>query len=189
MGWVEKEANFVEVDWVEWLLTDERVSIEELEAVSQHTDWNNIMASGVRLSDEDADAIRALWGRDETSGQSARTGDEAVAGLIEGAKTSVYVNRYERNRRARAECIKYHGGPKCLICGIDFRVQYSGVAPDFIHVHHLVPIASVGKEYQLDPKKDLIPVCPNCHAMIHHGVDTPRSPSEVRALLASYQAN
>ncbi|NLO69847.1 MAG: HNH endonuclease, partial [Porphyromonadaceae bacterium] len=38
---------------------------------------------------------------------------------------------------------------------------------DFIHVHHLRQVATIGKEYEVNPVKDLRPVCPNCHAMIH----------------------
>jgi 5-methylcytosine-specific restriction protein A len=34
-----------------------------------------------------------------------------------------------------------------------------------------VPISTIGEEYQLDPVKDLVPVCPNCHAMLHRGID------------------
>jgi len=34
-------------------------------------------------------------------------------------------------------------------------------------VHHLVPISKIGKKYRVDPIKDLRPVCPNCHAVIH----------------------
>jgi 5-methylcytosine-specific restriction protein A len=37
----------------------------------------------------------------------------------------------------------------------------------FIHVHHINPISSMGSVYKINPKQDLIPVCPNCHAMIH----------------------
>ena len=37
----------------------------------------------------------------------------------------------------------------------------------FIHVHHLKPLSDIGGEYQVDPVKDLRPVCANCHAMIH----------------------
>jgi 5-methylcytosine-specific restriction protein A len=37
----------------------------------------------------------------------------------------------------------------------------------FIHVHHLKELASIAKEYEVDPIKDLRPVCPNCHAMLH----------------------
>jgi predicted HNH restriction endonuclease len=34
-------------------------------------------------------------------------------------------------------------------------------------VHHLRPISEIAEEYEVDPVKDLRPVCPNCHAMIH----------------------
>jgi 5-methylcytosine-specific restriction protein A len=37
----------------------------------------------------------------------------------------------------------------------------------FIHVHHLTPLSTIGKEYRVDPIKDLRPICPNCHAVIH----------------------
>jgi 5-methylcytosine-specific restriction protein A len=30
-----------------------------------------------------------------------------------------------------------------------------------------VPISDVGEEYVVDPIRDLTPVCPNCHAMLH----------------------
>jgi 5-methylcytosine-specific restriction protein A len=30
-----------------------------------------------------------------------------------------------------------------------------------------MPISTIGKQYKLDPINDLIPVCPNCHAMLH----------------------
>ena len=37
----------------------------------------------------------------------------------------------------------------------------------FIHVHHLRPLHTIRKNYVVNYKNDLIPVCPNCHAMIH----------------------
>jgi 5-methylcytosine-specific restriction protein A len=37
----------------------------------------------------------------------------------------------------------------------------------FIHVHHTKPISQIGTTYQIDQINDLIPVCPNCHAMLH----------------------
>ena len=38
--------------------------------------------------------------------------------------------------------------------------------PGIIEVHHLRPLSD-GCERETDPAKDLIPVCPNCHALIH----------------------
>jgi|ERR1700734_3962751 len=37
----------------------------------------------------------------------------------------------------------------------------------FIHVHHLRQLSDIRKEYLVDPIKDLRPVCPNCHAVLH----------------------
>lgn len=42
-----------------------------------------------------------------------------------------------------------------------------GQGKDFIHVHHLIPLSEINQEYEVDPIKDLRPLCPNCHAMIH----------------------
>jgi 5-methylcytosine-specific restriction protein A len=84
----------------------------------------------------------------------------------EGARFAVTINAYERNPKARAACIAHHGHV-CAVCGFDFASVYGDIGKGFIHVHHVVPIGKIGKEYEIDPAKDLIPVCPNCHAMIH----------------------
>jgi 5-methylcytosine-specific restriction protein A len=38
----------------------------------------------------------------------------------------------------------------------------------FIHVHHLLDLSLVQPGKRVDGVKDLRPVCPNCHAMLHH---------------------
>jgi 5-methylcytosine-specific restriction protein A len=86
--------------------------------------------------------------------------------LYEGLIKTVRVNRYERNKEARDKCIEYHG-KKCSICGFDFEKVYGELGKGFIHVHHIKPLSEIDKEYKVDYKKDLIPVCPNCHAMLH----------------------
>ena len=91
-------------------------------------------------------------------------------GLFEGAKKTIAVNQYERNRDARQKCIDAHGY-KCKVCGMDFEKMYGELGRGFIHIHHVVPISTIGKEYLLDPVKDLVPVCPNCHAMLHRGIN------------------
>ena len=84
----------------------------------------------------------------------------------EGARFTVTINAYERNPKARAACIAHHG-QTCAVCGFDFSRVYGDLGKGYIHVHHVVPIGKIGKEYKIDPTADLIPVCPNCHAMIH----------------------
>ena len=58
-------------------------------------------------------------------------------------------------------------GKTCAICGFDFAKGYDGIGDGFIHVHHITPISEIGKGYMVDPINDLIPVCPNCHAVLH----------------------
>lgn len=92
--------------------------------------------------------------------------EEVPATLSEGAKKTVLVNSYERNPAARSACIKEYG-VACSVCGFDFEEFYGERGQGFIHVHHLVAIADIGQEYEVDPINDLRPVCPNCHAMLH----------------------
>jgi len=68
-------------------------------------------------------------------------------------------------------------------CGFNFEVAYGPLGEDFIHVHHIVPIGTVGAEYSVDPVKDLIPVCPNCHAMIHR-VNPPLVIEQLKEILS-----
>jgi 5-methylcytosine-specific restriction protein A len=85
---------------------------------------------------------------------------------IEGASKTVSVNVYERNSDARKKCIEHHGY-KCAVCSFDVQTFYGAIGKNYIHVHHIVPLAEIGKEYVLNPIEDLIPVCPNCHAIIY----------------------
>jgi 5-methylcytosine-specific restriction protein A len=88
----------------------------------------------------------------------------------EGAKLQVLVNKYERSSIARQRCIE-HNGHCCFVCGIDFEKRYGEIGKNFIHIHHIVPLNEIGEEYKVDYKKDLIPVCPNCHAMLHRKIN------------------
>jgi predicted HNH restriction endonuclease len=102
--------------------------------------------------------------------------------FIEGAVRQVTVNAYERNPVARIRCIEAHGA-KCSACELDFGAIYGASAEGFIHVHHIKPLASIGKKYEVNPIEDLRPVCPNCHAVIHM-TDPPRTIDEIKELLS-----
>lgn len=102
---------------------------------------------------------------------------------VEGAASRIFVNAFERNRRAREACLR-HYGRRCAACGFDFEAKYGKTMAGFIHVHHVVPISQVGTEYQLHPINDLRPVCPNCHAVIHRR-EPPYSIEEIKQMLRS----
>lgn len=104
----------------------------------------------------------------------------------EGCRKSVLVNRFERDPRARAKCVD-HYGPCCSVCGMTFAERYGNTMDGFIHVHHVRPLASIGEAYEVDPIADLRPVCPNCHAVLHHG-NPPISIEQARTLVARRSA-
>jgi 5-methylcytosine-specific restriction protein A len=86
--------------------------------------------------------------------------------LSEGKLRKVVVNSFERNAVARKLCID-HYQPECSVCNLNFQEKYGSIGKGFIHVHHLLELSTIGQEYKVNPVKDLRPVCPNCHAMLH----------------------
>ncbi|MFA1563284.1 HNH endonuclease [Aliivibrio fischeri] len=86
--------------------------------------------------------------------------------FFEGAVREVKVNAYERNPKARNECIKYFGA-HCQVCSFDFLKAYGSIGKEYIQVHHIVPLSEIGVEYKVNPRADLVPVCANCHVMLH----------------------
>ena len=108
---------------------------------------------------------------------------DSVQTFREGAVRQVSVNAYEREPKARQKCIDYYGS-SCYICDFDFGKTFGQPGKGFIHVHHLKPLSEIAEEYEIDPIKDLRPVCPNCHAMIHRR-SPPFSLEEIKMLLKS----
>lgn len=87
-------------------------------------------------------------------------------GLPEGAKIRIEVNRYERSRINRAACLELKGS-SCIVCRFNFGKAFGSHGEGFIHVHHIVPVSQIGAGYLINPATDLVPLCPNCHAMAH----------------------
>jgi hypothetical protein len=115
---------------------------------------------------------------------SYRSADEPDPGqtYAEGTLTRVEVNKYERDPRARQECLDRYGY-RCQACGVDFGERYGPLGAGFIHVHHIRELSTVGPGYT-DPVDDLRPLCPNCHAMVHRA--SPAMPvEELRNLLSA----
>ena len=107
-------------------------------------------------------------------------------GLPEGAKTRVEVNRYERNPVNRAACIAIYG-TICSACDLDFGKSYGSLGAGYIEVHHVVPVSKMTAGYIVDPARDLIPLCANCHAMVHRR-DPPVPLDELKSLLKRHES-
>lgn len=101
---------------------------------------------------------------------------------LEGKKHETAVTKYERDRGNRKLCIA-HYGYVCQVCGMNFEQTYGELGKDFIEVHHLHPVSQ--GERKVNPIEDLIPLCSNCHSMIHRQEDV----SDWRGLQKKYFAN
>ena len=105
----------------------------------------------------------------------------AEEGESEGARTRIEVTKYERSRVNRQACLNFHGY-SCKVCGFNFQNFYGDIGKNFIHVHHIKPVSEIGENYIVNPITDLIPICPNCHSILHKN-KTPISISELKGFV------
>jgi 5-methylcytosine-specific restriction protein A len=115
------------------------------------------------ISDENLNSLLS-----STQPSASHPDEVQKSDFTEGGVKQVLVNAYERDPKAKAACLQ-HFGYRCQACNMHFAEAYGEIGTNFIHVHHLRPLSTRKKSYKVDPKKDLIPVCPNCHAMLHRG--------------------
>ena len=112
---------------------------------------------------------------------------ETTFGRPEGTEYTVISKRYERNPINRELCLQKKGY-SCLICGFNFREKYGSIGKKFIEVHHVTPVSTYEPGYVLNIDEDLIPVCPNCHRMLHTQTP-PLKPESLRDVLKSSVRN
>lgn len=106
--------------------------------------------------------------------------------MIEGGTRTVELTVYERDPEARRLCIE-HYGPICQACGLVYEDRYGPIGADLIHVHHVVRLADLGGAHEVDPIRDLLPLCATCHHVTHRRVP-PYTVEEIRQALASSSA-
>jgi 5-methylcytosine-specific restriction protein A len=145
-------------------------------------------ASGTSLPAKAASKVESLWrrhlGRDganfalftDAATLPEEIGDDLLGPAADkrlpaGSVRRITVNAYERNSGAREKCVEYYKA-RCSACGLDFGERFGKDFAGLIHVHHVTPLSKVGIRYKVNPIKDLLPVCPNCHAMLHWGGQT-----------------
>ncbi len=112
------------------------------------------------------EVVSALERLGFTSESDLTRDERAVATTLTEGESSVTTETLRRNALARELCLSHHG-PVCKVCGLDFRIAYGAEFRDCIHVHHLNPMAQATGLRVVNPNTDLVPVCPNCHAVIH----------------------
>lgn len=84
----------------------------------------------------------------------------------EGERYEIRSTAIERSPAARKACLD-HYGCACWVCRFDFGAIYGPLGAGYIHVHHRNDLSLSQGAYEIDPVRDLVPLCPNCHAMVH----------------------
>ena len=110
-----------------------------------------------------------------------------ITSYSEGSQMTITVNKYERNPRNRALCILHHGY-KCKVCNFEFNEKYGNLGDNFIEVHHLTPLSEIKENHIVNPVNDLIPLCSNCHSMIHRN-DQLMSPEDLKFIIDKIEKN
>ncbi len=116
-------------------------------------------------------------------GDAAPSATDLDLTLSEGALKTVELTLYERNADARRLCIE-HYGPTCQACNLNYEDKYGAIGANLIHVHHVTPLSAIGETHQVDPVRDLIPLCANCHH-VAHSRNPPYSVAEIRNAMSA----
>lgn len=171
----KKQTNYVSIEF-DVLSKAPIISMAELKEhrVLSTYKWSP-RQSGVTIRDDLVSILQSLW--EQRAG--ARMRSQANSSLVplgeeefdsqaedEGHAISMLVNSFERDPKLRKACAGLHGY-ECKVCKQRLSDRYGKIAQHLIHVHHLRPLSGIGKRHKVDPGTDLVPVCPNCHAVIH----------------------
>lgn len=180
-----RTVRLAQVDWDTVLDHEDRLPVEILRAEAPEVKWDHMQGSGISVPPPAVPKLSGLWAR-HTSTVMFRSPDEPRGGgeqaFPEGALSRVEVNRYERDPRARKACLDHHGY-RCAVCRFSFEDRYGPLGRSYIHVHHTLELSKVPPGYRVNPITDLVPVCPNCHAMIHRGTGPTLSVEELKQQL------
>lgn len=124
-----------------------------------------------------------VYGEDKPHHPSGTMATEVPATLNPTVETTIYLEGEageaqpmefrKRNKILRQACINYykalHGGHiVCECCGFDFNKAYD-IDDEYIEIHHRFPFSQTEGEHHVNSQTDLVPLCANCHRMIHHG--------------------
>lgn len=158
---------------IELIINGERKNINESLLIKE---WNSIeLINKSRFIDvldfneynyeNFKDILSAFWGV-VLSFSNISNNNTKKQLLFEGKQKYKISKLYERSLINRQACILLKG-TNCTVCGMSFEDKYGKIGRNFIEIHHLIPISTYKTQTKINPLTDLIPLCSNCHAIIH----------------------
>ncbi len=157
---------------------------------SSFTYFGEIHLSNYQRNQDRPSRFEFMTARSEVVSSAALSTDQATQGEPdktfipdpEGQKKLRQHVVYERSQKNRAQAIKIHG-TTCAACSFNFDDFYGGdLAKSYIQIHHIHSITKANGP--VDPSTDLIPLCSNCHSMVHSNRNCIMPVEELRDRLA-----
>ncbi|MEA2099621.1 MAG: HNH endonuclease [Campylobacterota bacterium] len=111
--------------------------------------------------------------------------------IYEGMENITSSKKYKRSKLLRDKAIKHftdeNGRIKCKVCDFDFEEFYGEHGKAYIEIHHQKPVFQFDgddmKQTITQALKNLIPVCANCHRMIHRSRENSLSCDDMKKIV------
>lgn len=166
LNWKDEETYVVDIEFDCILNPTEEDILDmgslEFKFPDQH--WHPEKA-GISIKPYYKGKLEQMW-ENFLCGKILQIPESKIEPFMEGAVKQITQTVYERCAAARKACLEEFGY-SCGVCGFDFEENYGSIGKNFIHVHHLDLLSAPGGAHQVNHIKQLRPVCPNCHAMLH----------------------
>lgn len=98
--------------------------------------------------------------------------------VVEGAVDVTTSRRRARSAKLRQIALEHftnEGMLRCAVCSFDFQETYGERGAGYMEIHHRKPIFTYDEDDEAqtihDALENLVPVCANCHRMLHRRQD------------------
>jgi hypothetical protein len=131
----------------------------------------------------------------EESKKSALSAAKQLKFVEEGQEQSVTQSVRRRSRRLRSYAVAYYsnadGTINCAGCCFEATRVYGYELSGLIEIHHTKPIALAGNTVKplREAVRDVVPLCPNCHRVVHAKAGQLLAVTELKALVQAKSLN
>lgn len=106
--------------------------------------------------------------------------------ITEGKLITTVTKTRKRSAKLREYAFDYYskiGEIKCVACDFDFEERYGEYGRNYIEFHHINPVSVYEEDGEItnleDARKNLVPLCSNCHKILHRNNITVEQLKEV----------
>lgn len=157
-----------------WQLTDEGRGV-----LNRHRELlGGVLAAGFLYEDQQEAFEEAQRRESSGDGQSSALMFDETEIVVEGTLTVATEKRRGRSARLRRAAVQHFsvdGTLECDVCEFDFAEAYGERGDGYIEIHHRKPIFTYEQDDAAqtiqDALENLVPVCANCHRMLHRRRD------------------